>query len=209
MKHLINDIVKTIIQFSNKGTTPISFVSETVPSLLKKSTVDKTPNPYIGNILKISFVGGLIGTNYENSVNSQLGREGKEKDFVVQERKWGVRDSEHRFLIRHTKKGETQERFYLSVKPQQTHRKPIYVHKDTRQVIPTENLHPFLSKSKKPLTQVNVDKEIMERDYEISNLKSISIGGKKFSFGGDSLDITIFKVNGETVKVNESETVMV
>lgn len=201
--NIVKKIISVIIENSNNGTTPISFESHTTPKMNKRG------NPFFGKVKKISFVGGLIGTIYENSVNNQLDRENKESNFVVQPRKWGVRDENHRFLIRHTKKGESFERSYLSVKVQQTHRKPIYIDTENGEVISVETLRPFLPKSKKPNTQWNLDKEVMERDYEISNLKNISIGGKKFSFieSDKTETVTVFKVKGD--KVNSSDVMTV
>jgi hypothetical protein len=171
MKNIVQLIVQLIISLSNKGTTPISFESITEPKM------NKTNNPYFGNVLKVSFVGGLIGYNYENSVNNQLEREGKEADFISNPRSWGVRDENHPFLVHH--KDET----YLSVKVQQTNKKPIYINKTTKEVIPTEKLIPFLPKSNKPNTQRDLDKEVIVRDYKVSNLKKLTIGGQRVSFG--------------------------
>jgi len=170
MKNIVNLIIQLIVSLSNKGTTAISFESITEPKM------NKTNNPFFGKVLKVSFVGGLIGYNYENCVNNQLEREGKETEFTSQPRTWGVRDETHPFLVHH--KGET----YLSVKIQQTNKKPIYINKESGEVIPTETLLPFLPKSTKPNTQKDLDKEVIVRDYKVSNLKKITIGGQRLSF---------------------------
>jgi hypothetical protein len=166
----IEKITSAIINNANKGTTAIAFEAETTPRMRK------TNNPYFGKVKKVAHVGGLIGTNYENSVNNQLNREGKDANFTAKPRKWGVRDSEHRFIIHH--KGEV----YLSVKPQQTNAKTRFFNTETGEEIAKETLKPWLQESSKPATQDNLDKEIPERDYKMSALKNISIGGKKFSF---------------------------
>lgn len=170
MNKFVKLIVNTIVSLSNNGTTPISFESVTEPRM------NKTNNPFYGRVLKVSFVGGLIGYNYENSVNNQLDREDKETNFKSQSRTWGVRDEEHSFLVHH--KGES----YLSVKVQQTNKKPIYLDKVSGKVIPTESLLPYLPKSKKPNTQRDLDKEVIVRDYKVSNLRKLTIGGERFDF---------------------------
>jgi hypothetical protein len=185
MNNITKKIVETILSNCNKGTTTVSFISETIPSMKKRN------NPFLDKVIKISNVGGMIGFNYENSVNNQLNREGKEGNFKSQSRKWGVKDSKFPFIIRHTKKGETEERYYLSVKVQQTNKFPTYINVENGEEIPYESIKEFLNKSYKPSTQNNVDKEVVERDYEISNLKNISIGGKKFFFGEDEGTVTV------------------
>lgn len=166
----IEKIISAITDNANKGTTPISFEAETTPRMRK------TGNPYFGKVKKVAVVGGLIGTDYQAGVNRQLSREGKDANFTAKPRKWGVRDSEHRFVIHH--KGEV----YLSVKPQQTNAKTRFFNTETGEEIAKESLKPFLQESKKPNTQADLEKEIPERDYKMSSLKNISIGGKKFSF---------------------------
>lgn len=204
MNNIVKTIVNTIVSLSNNGTTTIGFESLTEPSM------NKTNNPFFGKVLKVSSVGGMIGYDYENSVNNQLGREGKEKTFVSQPRKWGVRDENHPFLVRHTKKGETVERFYLSVKVQQSNKKPIYLDKETLEVIPTEKLRPYLKESKKPNTQEDLDKEIIIRDYEISTLRKMSIGGQKLILQPDVVsDVKVFRVKHPTVSTKQTLTKIV
>jgi hypothetical protein len=205
MNHLIQQIISVIIENSNKGTTPIVCHTMTTPPMNKKG------NPFFGKVKKVSHIGGLIGINYENSVNNQLEREDKETDFVTKERKWGFHDEENPFIIRHTKKGETAERFYLQIKVQQTHSKPFYLNTETLQVVPTEEIKPYLKDSYSPKTQDGLKKKIVMRDYEIVNLKKISIGGKKFSFDeNDEFEVTIMRISDSTkVEIPSEETVMV
>jgi hypothetical protein len=164
----MKNIVHHIIENANNGTTPISFEAHTEPRM------NKTNNPYFGRVIKVAFVGGLIGTNYEAGVNRQLEREGKEAIFKAKPRRWGVRDEEHRFIIHH--KGEQ----YLSVKPQQLNGKTYYIDKETGVEIPLAELKPFLPKAAPTATQqaVGIEKEIPERDYKISSLRKIKIAGK-------------------------------
>lgn len=192
-------IISVIVENANNGTTPISFESHTVPDM------NKTGNPFHGKVTKVSFVGGLIGINYENSVNNQLNREGKQSDFVVKDRVWGRHDEDHGFIIRHTKKGTTEEKFYLEVKVQQTNDKPYYLDNESGEVISTESIRPFLKPSYSPKTQDGLEKKVILRTYEIENLKKITIGGKKFSFD-DETEVTVFKVSDKSTEVGVVST---
>jgi hypothetical protein len=69
--------------------TPVTFVAHTIPEMRK----GKVPNlnPYIGRVIKIARVNGIIGWRYERTVNRQRVREGKPDNFEASQRKWGER----------------------------------------------------------------------------------------------------------------------
>jgi len=63
----------------------------TFPNLNKKSRIDKTPAKWAtGEVVKIQRLNCLIGINYQNCVNNQLEREGKEADFEALPPNWGI-----------------------------------------------------------------------------------------------------------------------
>jgi len=104
---LVNEIRKVITS------TAISIDVET------EVRMRKTDNPYFG-ATKRNRVAGLIGFDYENSVNNQLGREEKTMDFVAQEHKW-AKPTDSRNLLTN----EASTKLYLRLKVQSTGH-PVY-----------------------------------------------------------------------------------
>lgn len=143
-----------------KGTTIVALDIQSEPKMRK------TDNPYLGTT-KVTTLSGIIGYDYENAVNNQLMREGKEADFVSQPRAWGVRVGN---LIEH--KGQ----YYLSVKVQGSS-EPIFVREGVE--IKREVLEPFLYDSKKPHTQEDLDKEVVVRDIKLENIRVIRAFGEE------------------------------
>jgi len=62
----------------NFGAQPVSIQYVTSPKLNAQGKAK------FGEVTKIANVGGMVGYCYENSVNNQLEREGKEKEFISQ-----------------------------------------------------------------------------------------------------------------------------
>ncbi len=64
----------------------------TVPDMYVNNPLDKkVRNPWFGTITKESSFNGQINWLYENAVNAQRLKEGKEADFESQPRPWGNR----------------------------------------------------------------------------------------------------------------------
>jgi hypothetical protein len=153
------DLIKLLKEV--RGNTFISVECETEPKLLGGRSC-----PYKG-IRKISKVAGAIGFNYTNSVNNQREREDLDKDFEAEPRAWGTR-LKGTPLVEH--KGKT----YIEVKVQSTE-SPLYVLNG--KFIPNEDIKPYIPETK---SRQGVDKEIIVRDYDISNIRSIKIKGQQF-----------------------------
>jgi len=143
-----------------KGTTIIALDIQSEPKM------KKTDNPFLGTT-KVTTLSGIIGYSYENAVNNQLNREGKETDFVAQPRSWG--EHEGNWI---THKGQ----YYLSVKIQGSS-EPIFVREGVE--IKRELLAPFLYDSKKPHTQEELEKEVVVRDIKIDSIKIIRAFGEE------------------------------
>lgn len=149
-----------------KGAQPIAFVS------LTDADARKTGNPY-SQILKLSKVRAFTGADYENSVNRQLDREGKgQLEFHAKERSWGERISSA--LVQN--KGE----LYLVTQILGTS-KPIYLAKRGRllQVVSKEAIADFLPAKRKAVNQ-GTEKEVVYRNYKLSSIVSIALGGQRF-----------------------------
>lgn len=92
------------------GAQPVSVQYVTSPKL------NKLGKSKFGNVIKIANVGGMIGYVYENSVNNQKEREGKERDFLAQSLWKGKGKRLSTALSMHIEKGK----YYLTFKHQQT-----------------------------------------------------------------------------------------
>lgn len=145
-------------------------------SALVDSRARKTNNPY-GEILKLSKVNGMTGFDYENSVNRQLGREGKAKTFEASERSWGRRISPA--LV------EKDNSFYIIIKIEKSFR-PVFMARIEKllKVIPKEKIEAFLPVYRKPANQ-GTEKEVIYRNYSLANLKYAAFGGEQYRIRGD------------------------
>jgi hypothetical protein len=144
-----------------KGTTFISIDIESDPKMRK------TNNPYYGAI-KTSTLSGAINYDYENSVNNQLDREGKERNFEAQSRKWGTHNGN--WIIHN-------DNHYLHMKVQSNSNISYILNGDN---IDIDLLKPFLPEHKKPNTQEALEKEIVCRDIKIDNIKKIRLNGDEY-----------------------------
>jgi len=155
-KHELIDRINEV-----KGTT---FISVDIAS---EPRMRKTGNPYLGATKHVSL-SGAINHDYENSVNKQLAREGKEADFEVKKRSWG----EHvdNWVVH-------KDKYYLPIKIEGSS-DATYVYEG--ELVDNDELKPFLYESKKPKTQDDVVKEIIVRDVKIDSIKRIRAFGEEF-----------------------------
>jgi hypothetical protein len=126
----------------------------------------KTNNPYVGATKTVSL-SGVLNFDYENSVNRQLEREGKEANFESQGRSWGQREGN---LIEHN------GNYYLQIKVQGT---SDSVFRYNGVEIEKAVLEPFLQESSKPHTQEALEKEVVVRDVKLENVRAIRIAGEE------------------------------
>jgi len=154
-----------MIQATVKGTTGISIDTVTEPKMRK------TNNPYFGRITKHCTMNGMIGFDYENSVNNQASREGK-KTRKAKPRAWGVLTAD-RIFVTH------KDEYYLQVKVQSLSDTPVYFDGDTE--IDKEVIKPFLVESSgKSSTQADIEKEVIVRDVKMSNVKEMRFAGGEY-----------------------------
>ena len=192
----------TVEQLRNKlaelrACTAVAIQTETLPPILKKSRETGVPCEFSkGDISKIGVMSGLIGSSYSNSVNNQLGREDKELDFEVKERKWGTL-MDNKIMVVHTnKQGETKYYLQLTVKQSDT---PVYLWGET--VVDSAELSEFLPKKSDPQTQEKLDTKIILKDIELSNIKRIKLGGEIYTVG----DFEPIEVEAVKEKVDKFE----
>ena len=146
------------------GNNFITFDAVTQPKLKGGKS-----NPLNGAVMKVSTVNGCIQFSYENSVNRQLDREGKEKDFSAKPRKWGKRIG-NTCVIAH--KGN----HYIDVKIESSK----YRYEDANgKEMDKDTINAQLP-SRSNFSQ-GTDKEIIVRSYKIENILHVSLNGEKYS----------------------------
>jgi len=151
---------------TTKGATMVSVMTSTDPG---KSAKHK------GIVEKHSYINGCLNAKYENSVNRQQGREGGEMDFVAKPRKWGVRIPKTP-VVHHINKAQ-EEKHYLT----------IHVHKvyGTKYLVSglevdRETVEQHLKPHRSQKTEQNVEKEIIPRDYDLANVKVLTMKGTRY-----------------------------
>ena len=144
----------------NFGAQPVSLQYVTEPKLTPEGKAK------FGNVVKIANVGGMVGYVYENSVNNQLERENKEKDFVAQPLWKGAGKRISTALSMHVGKGT----FYLTYKAQQTFRA---LHFDSAlNFIPSAIIKQYFPASD-PAKYQGTETAIYHREIAIENVKRL------------------------------------
>ena len=146
--------------------TGASFISLDMESEAK---MRKTGNPYVGAVKEVTL-SGQINFDYANAVNNQLEREGNATagTFTAQARAWGTREGN---WITHN------GNHYLTVKVQNAS-DPVFFFEGKQ--IAKDVLTPFLTESKKPHTQAELDKEVIVRDVKLDSIKVIRAFGEEY-----------------------------
>ena len=139
-----------------------SFVGLTT---LTDARAKKTGNPF-GKILKKTRLLANIGFHYANSLNSQAKREGKEIDFDIKPRRWGVR-------LPNTPLVEHKGKHYLEYKAENVQSVEYFTEKGEQ--IEKSQIEEFLPQKRHSSTQKELDKKIILRDVAIENIISLRI----------------------------------
>lgn len=155
------DIIRNV-----KGNTFITFESLTEPAQRK------TGCPY-DRILKLSTINASTGFDYESNVQKQQVREGLSPDFQSQPRKWGKKVS--LALVEH------EGSYYLCVRVLKVLENPIFFGRKGKELVQVtkEAIEPWLAPYRRANTQ-NTEKEIVYRDFLVSNIRAINIGGASY-----------------------------
>lgn len=156
------EIIKSV-----KGCTAISIVAETPVDLKSKAK----NAPFFGTT-KINRIAGLIGFDYETSVNNQLGREDKEMEFKAQAHKWARATDSYNL-----KTNEARDKLYLWLKVQSSG-SPKFFYAGNE--VDKETIEPFIRPHTAPNTQANVEKKITPRTFDINNILIIKMLGKEY-----------------------------
>ena len=169
------DFIDLMFNLELHGATFVTMQTSTIP------TMNKTNNPFSGNVKKFTKVNGQLNFSYQNAVNNQRDKEGiVESDFIPKKRFWGehmtnsITNKISKTMISHTKKGSDVEKHYIQLRPLRVYNVE-YAYIDSN--IPLteseiEEMKAFFPKSKKPSTQ-QTNKEIKLSDYNIDNIVTI------------------------------------
>lgn len=146
----------------NFGAQPVSIQYVTEPKLTKEGKAK------FGEVIKIANVGGMVGYCYENSVNNQLEREGKEAEFLTKPL-WGGKGKRLSLaLTTHVEKGT----FYLTYKAQQTFR--AFHFDSALNFIPANVIKPYFPASD-PAKYQGTETAIYHREISIDNVKRLKL----------------------------------
>lgn len=146
-----------------KGGRFVTLTTRTMPRM------KKTGNPYFGRVERVAKRNGQIGVDYQNSVNNQLGREGKDTDFEAYPLPWG--EHHNAYFVAH--KGN----FYLKYKPKST-LADIWVDTETGEELSVDKLQEFLPKQSE--SRQGTDNEIQWRTIAVDSISQIAVDGETY-----------------------------
>lgn len=152
-----------------KGCRPVSIVINTVPQMNKK--VDGQPNPLYGRVKKRAYHSVMVGFNYQNSVNNQRDREGKETDFVAESRAWGEHVEGASALIYYN------GQYYLSCKLERTIATQYLV---DGEVVDYETVVKPYMPVRKESSRQGVDKTVKPMNPFLKNIETITMNGETY-----------------------------
>jgi hypothetical protein len=168
MKVVTAGQLEQVIEGAVKGTTAVSVVSETQVRMVKKHRETGEANPFLGAI-KRQKKNGMIGFDYQNSVNNQAEREDK-GEREAKSRAWGVL-SESRLFVHH--KGAS----YLQLKLQSV-TDTVYLLDGVE--VAEADIKPYLSASSKSSTQADLEKQVIVNDIKLENIKALTMMGETY-----------------------------
>ena len=154
--------IKSLIEKGTKGATFAHMTTQTEG----KSFMNKRNNPFFETVVKQSTINICLGFDYQGAIDRLVQKENKE-EREAKPRKWGV-VTEDKLFVEH--KGE----YYLRARVMGNITKPVYLNRETGEVIDKEMIEPFLKKSSpKSSTQSDLEGEVIERDYKISSILTL------------------------------------
>lgn len=185
---------KNIIDRNVKGTTIITIDVDS--PMDGKGKMLKTGNPFCGlGIIKKVTLNGMIGFDYENSVNRQAAREEKESR-EAKSRAWGTLTANRLFV-------EHKGAYYLQMKVENAST-PVYMYPDGT-VIDTNMIKPFLPVKKASSTQADLDKEVIVRDIKMENIAAMRFHSGNYIL--TNMETHKIEQSKEVVKENQTEVI--
>jgi len=165
-----------LIRDSVKGTTFVSIDISTDPRMNKGGTRGNARNPYVGKVRKLNTLTGMIGFDYQSSVNRLASKEDKE-DRQAKSRSWGTLTSDRLFVKHDGGIHSIQMKVESSGDPR-------FIITETGETIAKPALEPWLPKKRKSSTQSDLEGEVVVRDVKIENVKSMRFKGETYTIVG-------------------------
>ena len=162
-----------------RGCEPITFIARTDPKMRK------TGNPFVGRVVKVAKVNGLVNFNYEANVLKQLEREGKSPADFQQGESWHeavVRnDGTLTPFCKHKTNGSLYLRFRLIGSIESEYR---WINSDTPLTsAEMDQLRPFIVVSTYSNQGVEAGSEIKFLTYGFSSVKVLTLEKQTFVIG--------------------------
>lgn len=168
----LRELAIKLIEYG-KGAKPVTIVARTIPAVVAAC-------PMRHDLCKYAHVNVFINVNYEKAVNRQLAREGKEADFVAGERKNKLVHVQDTPYLQHPVDGTLYLRCLMPKSVSYEYRTL-----DGTKVYSKDEITPFLRP--KSSSKQGTEKEIMERDYTLSNIIAAHFDGEKYLIIPNSL----------------------
>lgn len=148
-------------------------------STLTDAKARKTGNPF-GPIFKQCRGVGLVGADYQASVNREGERQGVQADYKAESLPWGQWKIANK-VIEH--KGQLYLRTQSS--PGQRRKSPVRLvayRNATGQFLPSEQVKPLLPEKRESEKQqsAGLEKTVWIRTYGFSSIKKVRFGGQTF-----------------------------
>ena len=164
------DFKDLLDRLGGKGMQPLCLIYATTPDLLK------TGNPYdVDSIVKVQLTSGQVNRVYEEAVNRNRVKEGKDGDFIAKPAALVpvfTPEGNATPWVRKVKDGELQLRTY-NAKASEV----AYFHRFSGEQIPTEALQPFFPK-KKPSGTQNLENEVRVNNWILDKVLMLRAGGE-------------------------------
>jgi hypothetical protein len=163
---------------ARRGAQIVTMVARTQPVLRggKKSPLANW------KVEKLAKVNGIVNWSYENAVNNQRMREGTPVDennvvenFKSHPRSWGERINKTAF-VSHVPKNTNEKRVYIEFKHQNSLEYRYYIDGKEADFAQVE---PYLVGNTESSRQ-EVTKKVILRDYRLSSIELITLGGQQF-----------------------------
>lgn len=185
----IVDAIKKGVQKAAKKETPtlsaaqfLNWIKESKGALLvgieslTDSKARKTNNPF-GKILKRARFVGLIGGNYEKSVNNEMERQDAAGEFKAEPLSWGEWDVVNKIIIH---KGEYYIRTQSSPGQRKKSKAKILDYRnEDGQILSREKVAPFLPEKADSARQseVGLAEKVEVRTFSIKSIRKVRISG--------------------------------
>jgi len=163
-----------LLGMDNNSATAVNITQYTSPKITKKDRVTKVPHTFT-SVKKLSILNALLNTNYAKGVETQLERENKAKTDYVKGANTMVIDKEN---SNNNFCGSYYGKVVIEYRPfEKSYPKTKFI--ADGKMIDKDKLGDILPKSSSATNQ-GTDKEIHWRKLYVSNIRRISIGGKKY-----------------------------